>query len=209
LGFKFRGLGIAVLCFVLSACAGNKTKTIGVVTYNQFNTSHKDSIQAALQRAYGFRVVHLYDSQMPNHTFINVKSPRYRADKLIKHLKQTKPDNVDFMLGLTAKDISTTKRDQWGRIKEPKARYEDFGIFGLGYRPGVSCIVSSYRLGRGRKKKIKIERLQKICIHEIGHNLGLKHCPNKECVMTSAVEKLSTVDHAQMKLCAVCQKKVK
>ena len=193
-----------VLLLSLCACISQQEKTIGIVTYHSYDTELRDSAMAALQRVYGFRVVHLYDTSLPKHSFIKVKSPHYRADKLIKHLNSTKPDCIDHVLGLTAKDISTTKKDAFGKTKKPVSRYEDFGIFGLGYRPGASCIVSSYRLGIGGKRSKLIQRVQKVCVHEIGHNLGLKHCPNTACVMTSAVEKLSTVDNAQLKLCAEC-----
>lgn len=199
---------ILPLLFSLCSCTSKHSKTIGIVTYHSYDAILRDSAVAALNRVYGMSVVHLYDTNLPKHTFINVKSPRYRADKLIKHLKKHKPDTVDFILGITAKDISTTKRDALGNTKKPVSRYEDFGIFGLGYRPGASCIVSSFRLGRGSKRKKLIQRVQKVSVHEIGHNLGLKHCPNKDCVMTSAVEKLSTVDHAQLKLCAECKKEL-
>lgn len=201
--FKHRlllGIFICTLC----ACGSKREKTIGIITYHSYDHEILDSAVAALQRVYGMRVVHLCDTSLPKHTFIHVKSPRYRADKLIKHLKSTKPDSINHVLGLTDKDISTTKKDAQGNTKKPHSRYKDFGIFGLGYRPGASCVVSSFRLGRGGKRNKRIERVQKVCVHEVGHNLGLKHCPNKECVMTSAVEKLSTVDHAQLKLCAEC-----
>ena len=58
-------------------------------------------------------------------------------------------------------------------MKKPKSKYEDWGIFGLGYRPGNAAMVSTFRL---RKPGLTIERLQKVVTHEIGHNLGLKHC---------------------------------
>lgn len=160
----------------------------------------------ALEEAYGAKVVVLKSIPPPVDAFVNIKTPRYRADKLIAWLRETKSDSVDYIIGITEYDISATKRDALGRIKEPKNKYEDFGIFGLGYRPGKSCIVSSYRLGTDAEK-LK-SRLAKICVHEIGHNLGLPHCPNKKCVMTDAVEKLSTVDGAENRLCGHCKKRI-
>ena len=68
-----------------------------------------------------------------------------QRDQLIKILKETKPDSLDFIIGLIDKDISTTKKDSKGHPLEPISKYQDWGVFGLGYRPGVSCIVSTYR----------------------------------------------------------------
>ena len=140
---------------------------------------------------------------------MNIKSPRYRADKLIQWLKHHKPDSVNHVLGLISKDISTTKKDKFGRVKEPKTRYEDWGIFGLGYRPGGSCIVSSYRLKRNTSKMQYEERIKKVSVHEIGHNLGLKHCKSgAPCVMEDAAETIKTIDRVPLKLCKSCMQKL-
>ena len=117
-----------------------------------------------------------------------------------------KPDSVDYILGLTAHDISTTKRNENGLVKEPASKYEDWGVFGLGYMPGESCVVSTFRLTHPKAKAI--DRLRKICIHELGHNMGLNHCEDKGCVMTDAAETIKTIDHVTLRLCASCRKKL-
>ena len=95
---------------------------------------------------------------------------RYRADSLIKFLaKNAKNDEV--FLGITSKDISVKKGTE-----------SDWGVMGLGYRPGKSCVISSFRLS----KKNKDEQLFKVAIHELGHTQGLPHCPEKFCFMRDA-----------------------
>ena len=112
------------------------------------------------------------------------------------------------MLGLIAKDISTTKRDRYGKVKKPESKYEDWGIFGLGYRPGSSAIVSTFRIRHNDRAKFQ-ERFQKICIHEIGHNLGLKHCEfDDRCVMRDAAETIKTVDQVDLYLCGYCRTQI-
>jgi archaemetzincin len=105
-----------------------------------------DSVAASIRQMYQFDVIILPKRDMPKDAFINVKSPRYRAEKLIAWLWKIKPDSADYIIGITQKDISTTKRDAMGRIREPKWKYEDWGIMGLGYCPGKSCVVSTFRL---------------------------------------------------------------
>lgn len=95
---------------------------------------------------------------------------RYRADSIIKFLSSQTKNNF-IKVGLTTKDISATK----GNVK-------DFGIMGLGYRPGKACVASSFRLDASKRK----EQFYKIIIHEIGHTQGLKHCPEKTCFMRDA-----------------------
>ena len=78
---------------------------------------------------------------------------------------------------------------------------------GLAYCPGKSSIISKFRL-RSSNKKLELERFKKVVIHEFGHNLGLPHCPDKNCVMTSAAEKISTIDKEKMELCDVCKRQI-
>ncbi|MCE3259504.1 MAG: Zn-dependent protease [Bacteroidetes bacterium] len=95
---------------------------------------------------------------------------RYRADSLINYLRRRTP-NGKVTIGLTGKDISTTK----DKIK-------DYGIMGLGYQPGKSCVVSCFRLS----KKKSLEQFFKVSIHELGHTQGLPHCPTLTCFMRDA-----------------------
>ena len=64
---------------------------------------------------------------------------RYRADSIIKYLRTKTPNNC-VTLALTNKDISVTK----GKVA-------DFGVMGLGYRPGNACVASSFRLNPKNK----------------------------------------------------------
>jgi archaemetzincin len=100
---------------------------------------------------------------------LNQAKTRHRADSLIRFLSaQTKPGYLT--IGLTTRDISTTKNTP------------DWGIMGLGFCPGKSCIASSFRL----HGKNKMEKLFKVAIHELGHTQGLKHCPVNDCLMHDA-----------------------
>lgn len=162
--------------------------------------------QQAIQSFYGFKVEILNWKDMDERAFTEIRSPRYRADTMIKILKNQKSAKTDFILGITDKDISVTKKNADGSTKEPQSKYIDFGIFGLGYRPGPSCIVSVYRI---KKPTTKFrDRFTKIVLHELGHNLGLKHCSDKRCLMTDAAESIKTIDNANLDLCISCKKKI-
>jgi len=193
---------VPFLVLVLASCGSGK-KHVGIQVLGDFDRTALDSIHHAIDRIYGFEVSMLPEQGLPEYAFTTVKTPRYRADKIIRHLKETRPDSIDFVLGLLQRDISTTKRDANGEVKHPKYKYEDWGIFGLGYKPGSSSVVSSYRV-RQSNPSLLIERLQKICIHELGHNLGLAHCPNVDCVMRDAAESIRTIDGVELNLCQDC-----
>lgn len=167
-----------------------------------------DSIQSAIKKTYNIDVFQLKQIELPQHAFVDIKSPRYRADSLIKYLKTYKPDSLNYILGLTTKDISTTKRDKNGALKKPEYKYKDWGVFGLGYVPGPSSIVSTYRY-KDTNKKLFIERVQKISAHELGHNFGLPHCKSGlPCIMKDAAETIKTVDEVDLILCESCKSRI-
>jgi archaemetzincin len=200
---------IFVAAGLISSCSdGNKLYTIGIQPIGAIEPVLIDSVANSLRKVYRCRTIRLPRQQMPMDAFVNVKTPRYRADKIIRLAKATMPDSLDYMIMLTNEDISTTVRDGFGRIEEPETKYEDWGVFGLGYSPGRTCVVSTFRLTKHVDKKKLIERLQKVSVHEIGHNLGLDHCTSSRCVMRDAAEKISTVDKESLGLCTACQREL-
>ena len=125
--------------------------------------------------------------KFPQNTYYEPRN-RYRADSIIKYLR-TKTHNNCVTLALTNKDISVTK----GKVA-------DFGVMGLGYRPGNACVASSFRLNT----KNKNEQFYKIAIHELGHTQGLKHCPDKTCFMRDAEGENPT--NEEKDFCQNCKK---
>lgn len=202
---------LLISVFLFCSCVNNtidKETTIGILPYKGINQRKVVILQKTIEGYYGVKVKILEPKPLPKNAFINIKSPRYRADSLIRIQERIIPNGIDYILGLTESDISTTKREKDGSIKKPISRYRDFGIMGLAYRPGNSCIVSDFRL-KHKNKEIHFGRFKKVVIHELGHNFGLPHCPDKKCVMTDAVESVKTIDNAKPDLCIVCKNKLK
>lgn len=123
----------------------------------------------------------------PKNAFYQPRN-RYRADSIIKYLRTKTPENC-VTLALTNKDISVTK----GKVA-------DFGVMGLGYRPGNACVASTFRLNAENKN----EQFYKVAIHELGHTQGLKHCPDKTCFMRDAEGKNPT--NEEKDFCQNCKK---
>ena len=200
---------LLVFSFFFLACNNSidSTTIVQVRQYKGFPKQELDTVVKTIETFYGVKVNILKEQELYSNAFINVKTPRYRADSIIKFQKKEINYTIDFVLGLTNKDISTTKTDKSGKTKKPKYKYQDWGIMGLAYCPGNSCIISTFRIKTNNKKQY-FSRLNKVSVHEFGHNLGLKHCQDKKCVMTDAVENVSTIDNANLKLCENCFKKI-
>jgi archaemetzincin len=172
---------------------------VAIQPFGDFPQDITNEVQMAIDSMYDIESTILSPIKLPKLAYYQPRN-RYRADSLIRFLKQEKPNDYDKVLGLTTSDISTTKDG-----------YEDFGIMGLGFCPGESCVGSIYRVKRGAKNRQQIiSRFRKVTVHELGHNFGLKHCTyDVKCLMQSAKGKATTIDKADEILCENCRRLIK
>lgn len=145
---------------------------------------------------FGYPVKVLQQARMPAEALYKPRR-RYRAEKLLRFLEETVSvrDDCDIAIGFTSQDISTSK----GKV-------HDWGIFGLGSVGGTSCVISTHRLTRKTSDRRKVAiRTVKVVNHELGHVLGLGHCPKEGCLMADAKGTIKTVDNESGMLCELCQ----
>lgn len=162
---------------------------LGIVKEERLEVAKK-----GLEEAFGLKVEILETKPLPKEAWYAPRS-RYRADKLLTFLSDTTEAKIQIVVGITAKDISTTKEE-----------HEDWGIFGLGELGGRVCVVSTFRLGaRGADENKLRDRLRKVAIHEAGHVMGMDHCPNQGCVMQDAESSIATVDMETGEFCDDCK----
>lgn len=178
-------------------CADPKP-VIAIQPLGSFDTDIIDTISAGIQNLYNVDVVILSEKEMPQSAYYKSRN-RYRAEKLLDYLEENVDSKFTKVIGLTNRDISTTKGE-----------YYDWGIFGLGSLAGRTCVVSTYRLGKDKvSDSLFIERLKKVVNHELGHTFGLNHCPYKGCLMEDAKGKIKTVDSETGAFCPDCKEKLK
>lgn len=134
------------------------------------------------------------EAPLPQNAYYKPRE-RYKADSLLKYLALINNNKYLFVAGLTSKDISYKK----GSIA-------DYGIFGLGTLNAKGCVTSSFRLKKNASVSLLQARIQKVILHEIGHNHGLPHCQTPiPCFMKDAKGKIGTVDNYPFDVCKNCK----
>jgi len=168
----------------------NKIDTIHIAPYGNVKKSVIEDVVKGLIDFYHKEVIIENSIPLDNKLLAASKS-RYSADAILKRFKSSKNTIV-----VTEVDIVTPKKNVTN----------EWGIFGLGFRPGTVCVVSSFRLKKNASSKLFTERLQKVSIHEVGHNLGLFHCTkNAECMMSAANGTIKQVDREKIMFCDNCR----
>jgi archaemetzincin len=149
-------------------------------------------VQEALRAFFNVELPILPRVALPGEAYYPPRN-RHRAEKILEFLAPRLPEDGFRILGLTGGDISTTKDN-----------FEDWGILGLATIDGRSCVISSFRCKRNVTAAQASIRLGKVAVHEIGHTLGLEHCPNVGCLMEDAKGKVATSD-GEYDLCGECR----
>jgi len=108
-------------------------------------------------------------------------------------LKKEKPDRGVALMAITEKDL----------YPKPEWNY----VFGLASYRDKIAVSSMYRMQKEADFSLSLDRLLKICSHEIGHMFGLHHCIEANCVMNGTNSMVETDSHS-VRLCSLCQRKL-
>jgi archaemetzincin len=170
--------------------------TINLVPLNFSNTSLLDEIIVSLRK-------YRYEGKLLNlvvdiESSFDVNRKQYFSNKILSDAISAAADVEGKVLILTDKDLFV-----------PVLTF----VFGEAQLKGNFSIVSVCRLHEEfysgvSNYKILVERTLKEVYHELGHNFGLKHCRDWDCVMHSS----SSIEEVDIKgniYCKACSESVK
>jgi archaemetzincin len=119
---------------------------------------------------------------------------QYNSSLLLKIIrKHLEKARAEIILGITDDDLYV-----------PKLNF----VFGQAELSGKAAVISLRRLkpeiyGEPTNQTLYLERAAKEAVHEIGHVIGLPHCPNPLCVMSFSND-ISAVDKKKRQFCPEC-----
>jgi archaemetzincin len=142
---------------------------------------------AGAMSAIGYSVTVVAEQPMPAGSYVPSRR-QHQAEALVELARQQAGGRV----------LAVTEADLYS---------DDLNfVFGLADARGRAAVISVHRLRAGADARRLHERVVKEAVHELGHTMGLGHCPDPRCVMHFS-NMLADTDRKTAELCARCRKR--
>ena len=169
---------------------------IGILRIGETNAGIISGIKENLTKVFVYATCFLIEETVPlrNDAFDETRG-QYKSHAILNevHSFVARKEGLNRVLGVVDADI-------FG----PKLSF----VFGEATCPGKAALISLWRLkpefyGDAPNELLFLERTLKEAVHELGHTLGLEHCPQSLCVMHFSNSILDT-DAKQELFCKDC-----
>ena len=154
----------------------------------------RDTLQKALNEIFSIEIAYAEDQTLPAYAYSSSRE-QYAGEPFLEKLFALRNDPGEIMLGIAPVDLYV-----------PGLNF----IFGLA-SPAGACVISLKRLdnrfwGMPENDELYFKRVLTEAVHEIGHVLGLSHCPDPHCVMHFS-NSLADTDEKGYRFCTKCKKR--
>ena len=194
---------------VISLTHNNNPKMIALQPLENYDTGKLSAISKEVSAFLNIRVVILDPISIPKRFYSPNEnypgSDGYFADSLLPFLSKFVNDTIVKVVGITRTNIYTLRKQELD--KKALILYEPHTIFGLGCIDGNTSIVSEYRL-QSKDGDLFENRMKKVILHELGHNLGLSHCPIDTCLMSETNGDIVKLNKTGGDYCKKCRRKL-
>ncbi len=153
-----------------------------------------NTLEDHLKKTFGSQVERSEGLELPEEAY-NPQRNQYFSSFILEKLRQA---------------MKTTKLQKVLAISDVDLYVEGLNfVFGEAELGGHFAIISLARLhqsfyGFPEDKALFLERAKKEAVHELGHTLGLRHCPDSSCVMHFS-NSLQDTDRKRTSFCSRCQ----
>jgi archaemetzincin len=169
---------------------------IGILPIGQADTALLNWIKESLVRVFPDTTCLVIEDGLPlRDEAFDKKRRQYRSSAILNEIQAyaVKKRSLNRVLGVVDADIFV-----------PELNF----VFGEAAFPGKAALISLWRLkpefyAEAPNSELFSARALKEAVHEVGHTLGLRHCPRSSCVMFFSNSIFDT-DKKQSLFCDEC-----
>jgi archaemetzincin len=203
------GIFCAMIFLVILGCSTNefqhegkrqevksKQGEIYVLGINKVDSTLLEKLKTNLEKIFGQKI-RVRQISLDLEFAYNSERKQYYSSAILEKLRNTSSEAGERVLGLVDIDLYV-----------PDLNF----VFGEADIVEKLAVISTKRLrqeyyGLPKDEELLLDRTSKESVHELGHTYGLRHCPDKSCVMYFS-NSLQDTDFKSSSFCESCKRKL-